>query len=134
MEEKLFHIHTRLRCKNKLVIIHEVHQIGISGSHAECQIIHLKSACFIILYRHIFMWFAMESTRENICEIRYTNWIHFKVDELTPRQSNHHLSLIDCTLLDIFLAWGTPFINTLVCTNVSNTIWINLHKVINLFR
>jgi len=55
-----------------------------------------------------------------------TYWIHFEVDEFSASQGNHNLSLIDCTSENGSLPWCLPFIDSSVCSDVTNSIRVNL--------
>ena len=41
-----------------------------------------------------------------------------------------HLSLIHCTFYDCFLSWCLPFIHTLVSSDVSDSVWVDLFKTL----
>lgn len=53
--------------------------------------------------------------------------VHFKVDQLSSCEGDDHLSLIDSTADDGLLARSLPLIHTLVCTDVTDPVWVDLH-------
>ena len=55
-----------------------------------------------------------------------TYGVHLKVDEFSSSESDNDLALVDGTLHDGFLAWGLPFIYTLVSSDVTDAIRIYL--------
>ena len=55
-----------------------------------------------------------------------THWVHLKVDELTPCEGNDHLPQVDGALGDVFLARCSPLVHTLVCSDVTDAIWVDL--------
>lgn len=54
--------------------------------------------------------------------------VHLKVDKFPSSKRNNNLSLIYSTADNCFLARSLPLIHTLVCSDVTNTIWVNLLK------
>lgn len=57
----------------------------------------------------------------------FTHRIHFEVDQLTARQCNDHLTLIDSTFANGLSTRRLPFIDTFIGANVANTLWIDLN-------
>lgn len=57
-----------------------------------------------------------------------TYWVHFKVDQLSSSQGNDHLPLIYGTAHNCLLSRGLPLVHTLICSDMANTIWVNLEK------
>ena len=55
-----------------------------------------------------------------------THWVHLKVDELTPCEGDDHLPQVDGALGDVFLARCSPLVHTLVCSDVTDAIWVDL--------
>lgn len=55
-----------------------------------------------------------------------TYGIHFKVDEFPSSESDHNLTLIYRALYDGLLARSLPFVDTLICTDVTYTVRIYL--------
>lgn len=52
--------------------------------------------------------------------------VHFKVDQLSSSQCNDHLPLVYGTSHNCLLSWGLPLINTLICSDMANAIWVDL--------
>lgn len=57
-----------------------------------------------------------------ICSYR----VHFKVDQLPSREGDNHLPLVHSTADNCLFARSLPLIHTFVCSDVSDTIWVNL--------
>ena len=52
--------------------------------------------------------------------------IHLEVDEFATRQRDDHLPLVDRAAHDVLLAGCAPLVDALVCSDVTNTVRINL--------
>lgn len=55
-----------------------------------------------------------------------TNHVHFKIDQLSTRQSYDHLSLVDSTFGDVLFPMCLPLIDTFVSFNVTDTLRVYL--------
>lgn len=60
---------------------------------------------------------------------RITYGVHFKIDQLSSCEGDHHLSLVDCTFHNRLLPRSLPLIDSLVCSDVPNPIRIHLETV-----
>jgi hypothetical protein len=78
----------------------------------------------ILLYRTIFHLLCDMS--KTILLIAY--WIHFKVHKFSTGESNDNLTLVHCTFNNSLFAGCFPLIHTLICTDVTDTIWVYLEK------
>lgn len=54
--------------------------------------------------------------------------VHFKVDQLPSCEGDNHLSLIHSTADNSFFTGSLPLIHTLVCSDVTDTVWVHLYK------
>ena len=57
---------------------------------------------------------------------KQTHGVHLEVDELTAGESDDHLATVDRAPHDRLLARGLPLVDSLVLTNVTNALGINL--------
>jgi hypothetical protein len=74
-------------------------------------------------------------THEYFMLLAWTTYrIHLKVDQFSSSQRNDNLPLIHGTFYDRLFAWRLPFIHTLIRSNVTNTIRIDLEEMGEKFR
>lgn len=55
-----------------------------------------------------------------------TYWVHLKVYQLSPGQSNDDLSLVDSTAHNSLLSWSLPLIHSFISSNMADAIWVHL--------
>lgn len=61
--------------------------------------------------------------------------IHFEINQLSSRQCNDYLSLVNSTLHDGLLPGSLPLVDSFISSNMPNAIWINLkgRLTVNMF-
>ena len=60
----------------------------------------------------------------------HTYGVHLEVDEFSAGEGDDDLPLVDCALHDVLLSRSLPLVHTLVCADVSNTVWVYLENTI----
>lgn len=109
---------------------------------ADWMIIELKVALCILHVSAIIKPWGGDRRENNKCNVFFfkvhlkVQWetisyrIHLKVDQFTARQSDYNLSLIHGAFNNRLFARCFPLVDTLVGTNVTDTVGINLEKLI----
>lgn len=52
--------------------------------------------------------------------------VHLEVDQLPSSEGDNHLSLVHGTSKDRFFTRSLPLVYTLVCSDMTDTIWVHL--------
>lgn len=62
-------------------------------------------------------------TQNNLLPYR----VHLKVDQLPTSEGDDYLPLVHSTADNSFFTRSFPLVHTLVCSDVTDTIWVNLY-------
>ena len=57
-----------------------------------------------------------------------TDRVHLKVHQLAPGEGDDHLPLVDGTADDRLLPRGLPLVDTLVCSDMADTVRVHLER------
>lgn len=56
--------------------------------------------------------------------------IHFEIHNFTAVKSNNYLSRIDRTFCDVTFSWCSPFVDTLISSDMADSFWVTVGNVI----